>query len=115
MIFNTIQKEDEEINVFLEHFMNTIAVVENYGGGFAHDSNLYLQDEEYKNLTEDEKKEESNIEAAKEQAWEQFLAYGFLTNCDKRRYGNLVEDLDNTYTFSDNKFPKPSKKHMNML
>ena len=31
-------------------------------------------------------------------------------NCDKKKYGNLVEDLENTFTFGDNKYPETQQK-----
>ena len=30
----------------------------------------------------------------------------FLVQCDKRRYGKLLEDLENNYTRGDNGYPK---------
>ena len=39
-----------------------------------------------------------------------FLGYGVLANCDKKKYGNLVEDLENRYTFGNNKYPKTQQK-----
>ena len=47
------------------------------------------------------KKKKENIEEAQERAREQFLGYGLLANCDKKRYGNVGKDLDNKFTCGD--------------
>ena len=38
------------------------------------------------------------------------MGYGVLANCDKKKYGHLVEDLENGYTFVENKYPKTQQK-----
>ena len=110
VLYNTTQKEEEDLKSFYDRFNNQVKVIENYGGNIGTDFNLYQQDKEYKELTESQKKQKSNIEAAKDRAKDRFLGYGLLANCDKKRYGNLVEDLDNTFTFGDDKYPSTQQK-----
>ena len=110
VLYNTTQREEEDLKSFYDRFNNQVKVIENYGGNIGTDFNLYQQDKEYKELTESQKKQKSNIEAAKDRAKDRFLGYGLLANCDKKRYGNLVEDLDNTFTFGDDKYPSTQQK-----
>jgi hypothetical protein len=73
-------------------------------------TDLYKIEEMYNKLDTDEKSEIININMAKEKTKEMFLGYGILANCDKKKYGRLVEDLENEYTFGDNKYPKMQQK-----
>ena len=66
---------------------------------------MYEDDEEYKVLKKVDKGKEEYIVAAKERCRDRLTAYGFLANIDKKRYGNLVENLDNNFIFGDDKYP----------
>ncbi len=105
-----MQREDEDLKSFDDRFRNQVTVIENYGGSIGKDKCLYENDEFFKNLSEIEQKKKENIEEAQERAREKFLGYGLIANCDKKRYGNVGEDLDNTFTFSDDKYPKTQQK-----
>jgi hypothetical protein len=109
-LFNTVQHEDEDLNDFYKRFQNAVKVLENFGGNIKNMTNLYKIEETYNKLDTDEKSEIININMANEKTKEMFLGYGILANCDKKKYGRLVEDLENEYTFGDNKYPKMQQK-----
>jgi hypothetical protein len=44
-------------------------------------------------------------ERAKTQAKDRYLAVLFLVNCDQRRYGGLLRDIENEYTRGTNTYP----------
>ena len=110
MLFNTTQKEDEDLKVYYERFKNQIEVIENYVGDITILDFMFDQDEDYAGLKKQDKDKMENINAAKERCKEKLTAYGFLANIDKKRYGNLLEDLDNSYIFGDNKYPMTPQK-----
>ncbi len=99
-LYNTMQGEDEDLKSFYDRFRNQVTVIENYGGSIGKDKCLYENGEIFKNLSEAEQKKRENIEEAQERAREKFLDYGLIANCDKKRYGNVGEDLDNTQRHS---------------
>ena len=51
------------------------------------------------------RKKEINKKLAKERVKDIFLAYGILANTDKRRFGDLAKDLDNSFTLGVDKYP----------
>ena len=114
-VFQCIQKEDEDIKTFFERFKNHVEVIENNGGELGMETKLLKYDETYKNMTTREQQNINNIEEAKKRNRERFLAYGLLANCDKKRFGNLTEDLENSYTFGDNKYPTTQQKAYDYL
>jgi hypothetical protein len=52
---------------------------------------------------------------AEKQAKEMYLACAFILGADKTRYGRLIEDLENSYTQGDDKFPKTMTEAYNLL
>ena len=104
-LFNTVQKEDEDLKAFHERFENQVDVVEKYVGRIPIADYLYDRDEDFLSLTRRQQGEEEYILEAKNRSKEKLLGYGLLANMDKKRHGNLVEDLENQYTFGDNKYP----------
>jgi hypothetical protein len=50
----------------------------------------------------------ATMEAAKKYAREQYLACAFLLGADCKRYGKLLENLENDYTQKNNRWPKTS-------
>ena len=105
-----MQHENKDTKDFYERFQNAVEVLENCDGDIKNMSDLYKIKERYVKLDADQKSEKENIEMAKENAKEMFLGYGILANCDKKKYGNLVEDLENGYTFGENKYPRTQQK-----
>ena len=114
-LFNTTQREDEDLKSFYDRFQGVVEVLENYGADIGGLSDMYkkeivINDTEFENLSAAEIVNENNIKIAKNKAKEKFLGYRILASCDKKRYGNLVEDLENAYTFGDNKYPETQHK-----
>ena len=108
LLFNIVQKEGEDLKTFYERYINQVEVIENYVGAITIADFMYETDP-YSRLTTNKLKEE-NITKAKGNVREQLLAYGLLSNLDKRQYGSLVEDLDNAHTFGDDKYPRTQQR-----
>ena len=46
---------------------------------------------------------------------EKYLAYGFIACLEKKRYGKLMEDLDNSYMLKDDKYPQTMTDAYNQI
>ena len=64
----------------------------------------------YKEIQEHLNRDEERLKELKEEAMQRLISYGMLHNCNKKRHGDLVEDLANTYVFGDDKYPKTPQK-----
>ena len=109
-VYNLTMREDEDTTAYYESFKNQVTVVENYGGTIGQDQKLYENEDIYQKMNNRQQDLRTNIDAAKERARDQFLAFGFLANCDKKRFGDVVNDLDNMFTFGDDKYPRTLQK-----
>ena len=113
-LYNTSQRDEEDLKTYYNHFKNQVEVIENYGGKIGTENAMYEHDEAVKNLTEVQKQMDSNIEVAKEWTREKFLGYGLLANCDKKRYGNVLEDIDNNLLLVKLNIHQYNRRHMNI-
>ena len=156
-LFNTVQREDEDLKKFYDRFKNAVEIIENYGGDIGSMTKLWKLDPDYKqakeadtqfsledlenalfngidffDLSKGEKKLYNTIEnnftawvaqkettkleltdtkkISKNAEKEKLLGFGILANCDKRRYGDLTEDLANQYTFGNDNYPETRQK-----
>ena len=55
------------------------------------------------------------MENARNEAKERYIRYVFVYSADRTRYGRLIEDLENSYTQGDNKYPKMLMRAFNLL
>ena len=104
-MFTVRQKEEEDLRSYYEKFTNSQEVVENYGGTIGKENDMYLNNSIYKRLNETNKKKADKIEEARVRQQKRMIAYGFLEGLDKKRYGNLNEDLENQFTFGNDNNP----------
>ena len=69
------------------------------------ETKLLKQDKTFSDLSEIDKRNENNIKSAKKHNRDKFFLYGIFTSCNKKRFRNLTDNLENNYTFGDNKYP----------
>ena len=109
-VYKNHQKEDQDNQTFLDRYNNLIEVTESYGANIGSHPILLQTDEIYQKQLKDTnlttKELQVGLENALDRCREKYLAYGVITCLDKKRYGKLIEDLDNSYTLKDNKYPQ---------
>ena len=84
---------------YLDKFQNSVEVIEHCGGDLGIDNGLIDATLATANpaVRRDTSAPET-VEAAKKYAREQYLACAFLLGSDRKRYGKLLENLENDYT-----------------
>lgn len=99
---------------YLETFQNSVDVITHCGGNIGPDDGLVDADLKRKGTTRSSAGD-STIAEAEAEAKERFLACLFLTGADRIRYGKLIEDLENSHTQGDNKYPRMLPLAYNLL
>ena len=97
--YNFFQYKEMDNTSYLDKFNSLIKVIESYGWSIGNDDALDKLNN-YSALVDD-----ADINKAKEEARQQYLAYCFLRGSDSTRYGKLKEDLENDYSQGNNKYP----------
>ncbi len=57
-LFNTVQRDDEDLKKFYDRFKNAVEVIENYGGDISSMTTLWENDEKYIEMKEDDDKQD---------------------------------------------------------
>ena len=89
---------------YLKKFQNSVEVIEHCGGDLGIDTGLIDATFATANpaVTRDTAAPET-LKAAQKYAREQYLACAFLLGSDRKRYGKLLENLENEYTQKNDK------------
>ena len=103
--FFSFKQGDLTNSQFLDKFNNLVDIATSFDGNLHDHAIVELVSQEkhkqkYEQLTDEQKKE------VEEAAKEKFLATSFLACSDPRRYGTLLENLENNHTMKDNKYPQ---------
>jgi hypothetical protein len=106
------QDKHTSVQQYYESFINTVEVIEHCGGDIGTDRSLV---EEMLGGRERSIASEAIMINAEQQAKDKYLACAFILGADKTRYGRLLEDLENSYTQGDDKFPKVMTDAYNLL
>ena len=88
------------VQAYLDKFQNSVEVIEHCGGDLGIDQGLINHTFATANpvVNRDKKATPATMEAAKKYAREQYLACAFMLGADRKRYGKLLENLENDYT-----------------
>jgi hypothetical protein len=104
-LYNCVQGEHTDVPDYYKNFKSRLDVVVYNGGAFG--VNTGIVDEVLKEsnvipaqATPDEVKD------AESKSKERAAAVAFLLGADKKRYGKLVEDLENSFTQGEDRYPK---------
>jgi len=90
------QDEKESVASYVKRFKNVQDIMEAQHGKL--DLSVYVR-----NL---ESYEEDRLEAMKELAYKEFLAYAFLARADLKNSGDLMKDLSNDYALGSDRYPE---------
>ena len=102
-----IQRQDKEMTVpdYYKMFKNNVDVVEHNGGTLGIEEGVVKMVLAENGLTMSGANE-GQMSNAQAKAREYSLACAFILGADKIRFGKLLEDLENSYTQGDDKYPK---------
>ena len=113
--YNYKQGAEDTNNEHYEKLNNLVTVLESYGVNFGKEQILMDSDEIYSALSDNDKQNDDNINAAWERNKERFLAFALIAKSDNNRYGDLKTELENDYTKGDNRYPKMVTKALHLL
>jgi hypothetical protein len=102
--YNLYQDRHMTCQAYLKKFQNSVEVIKHCGGDLGIDTGLIDATFATVNpaVTRDTATPET-LKAAKKYAREQYLACPFLLGSDCKRYGKLLENLENDYTQKNDK------------
>ena len=105
--YNMYQDRHMTVQAYLDKFQNSVEVIEHCGGDLGIDKGLIDNTFATANpVVNRETATPATVEAAKKYAREQYLACAFLLGADRKRYGKLLENLENDYTQKNDRWPK---------
>ena len=113
--YNYKQGAEDTPNEHYDKLNNLVNVVESYGGLIGNESILLDNDEEFSKLSKEEKKDQTNIDAAKARNKDRFLAFCYIAKADNNRYGDLKISLENDYAKGNNNYPTTIGKALRLL
>ena len=99
-LFEIKQGKDQKLSDYYETMKAFGAQVHKYFDNSFLDK-FVINLEEYKNTND-----EVGTTSIKEGAWQRLLAYGFLQNSDREKYGRLLKGYKSDYANNSDNFPK---------
>ena len=99
---------------YLVHFQNCVDVIRHCGGTMGEDEGTILDILTEADLTIASANSDQ-MTNAKEMSIERYLSYVFICSTDRNRYGELMEDLENSYTQGIDKYPKSLTSSFNLI
>jgi hypothetical protein len=114
--YNLSQDRHMTCQAYLEKFQNSVEVIEHCDGDLGIDNGLI--DATFATANPAVRRDTAapeTVEAAKKYAREQYSACAFLLGSDHKRYGKLLENLENDYTQKNDRWPKSSTDAYSLL
>ena len=101
---------------YLDRFMNLVDMAESYDAKL-YDQSMFkiAQDSTVYSTTSESDLQDDEINMIETTAREIYLACTFVINSDLRRYGRLIEDLENDYTKGNDNYPRNMVKAYQLL
>jgi hypothetical protein len=108
-LFNLRQKEMESLTDYTKRFKTARDVLQSHVGDTIVLSKVVkaLDNYDVTNVTQTQKQIDDT--------WNQFLAYLYLDNCDKAKYGSLLKGLDTQQSLGNSQYPKTIAEAANVL
>jgi hypothetical protein len=103
------QKEGESLKDYTKWFKVSRDVLRSHIGGPIILSKYMTTMENY------DKKNATKVAECKDQAYQQLLAYIYLDNSDKAKYGTLINELQTQQSLKNNQYPKTGTEANNVL
>lgn len=99
-LFNIKQKEDEQLTDFTKRFKPAREVMVAQLGGIISLEKFVVEMEDY------DENDESIIDMCQREEFAQLMAYIYLENSDKLKYGSLITSLASQFVMNNNQYPK---------
>ena len=113
-LHNCVQTKHMTTQVFMERFQNLVDVIEYSDGSIGMHPGilkaLFIEKQIDRSRLSDIEREEIEKEAQG-----RYLAMTFILNCDRNKYGKMLEDLENGYLHGVDNFPKTMTSAYNLL
>jgi hypothetical protein len=106
---NTKQKENESLQDYTKRFKVAKEVLESHLGGPINLTKYITTMKEFTSENELNYKNLSNM------AFEQYCAYLYLEQSDKKKYGSIMNGLSTQYSLNNNQYPKSLTEAVNVL
>ena len=104
-LYNIRQGPKEGSKAYCERFTKEVAIVMEYGGSIGIDKALVEYEDTLLIGTERPQDEDGLNRQLEKKSQERYLAIMFLSQADPRRYGSLLNDMENNYAKGKNQFP----------
>jgi hypothetical protein len=108
-LFTLKQKEGESLQDYTKRFKTSRDVLRSHIGG------PIILSKYMKTMKDYDEKNAAKVEECKEQAYQQLLAYIYLDNSDKAKYGTLINGLQTQQSLKNNQYPKTVTEANNVL
>ena len=117
-IYNIKQGERESVNEYRKRFREQFEMLEHYRGSFGKDEGLVL--EEYRRAGIETKSDTIDCNSGihkqmEEKAKQRTERMVVLKNADTRRFGVLLVDLENNFSWRVDQYPKDMTEEYNLL
>ena len=99
---------------YLEKFKDLVSMIEQNGGDIGIDSKAVTKELTDMGVTLTHATAAQDLKA-RQLAYEKYLAVAFLLGSDRRRYGKLIDELQNDFTKNSNTYPKTVTEAYNLL
>jgi hypothetical protein len=109
MVINLKQKEGESLHDYTKRFKTARDVMRSHLGG------PLILSKYVKSMDEYDESNKDTIEKCNERSFSQFLAYTYLENSDKAKYGSLLVGLQTQQSLKNNQYPKSLTEANNVL
>jgi hypothetical protein len=108
-LINLRQKENESLQEYTKRFKTSRDVLESHIGGPIELTKFM------KNMVDYDEKDSDKLEKCKKKAFQQFLAFMYIDNSDKSKYGSLTTGLQTQQSLGNNQYPKTITEANNVL
>jgi Reverse transcriptase (RNA-dependent DNA polymerase) len=108
-LINLKQKENETLQEYTKRFKTSRDVLESHIGGPIELTKFM------KNMKDYDKSDNEKVEKCRKQAFQQFLAFTYLDNSDKAKYGSLFTGLQTQQSLGNNQYPRTITEANNVL
>jgi hypothetical protein len=112
--YTSHQDKHSNAQDYYQRFKNQVEVVEHCGGSVGRHSGLIEKALKDMSLTR-RNASPGQLQAAEKSAKEAYMACAFLLGSDRKRYGKLIEDLENDHVQRNDKYPKTLVEAYNLL
>ena len=102
-------------HAFLEKFNGLVQILEHFGGEPGQDTARIRRKLAEQGAADEQNPTQQEFRAAKSAARNEYLAILFFRKSDKRRYGQLVRNVENAHVRGNNDYPQTISEAYNML